>query len=86
MNDYFDRLDQVREEIQRRLDECRAVLVEFDYFASGFKSFSDGVRYGQVVQAHCELVSYKGKPTRKWAHATVERMENGRYELTFYVL
>lgn len=86
MNDYFATLTEVRVEIDRRLQKAAAVLVDLGYFSMSHQAFSDGVPYGQVVQAHCELVLLKGKPTRKWAHAVVERMETGRYELTFYIL
>lgn len=86
MNDYFDTLCEVRIEIARRLARARATLIDADYFDSAHKAFTDGVPYGQAVQAHCELVTLKDKPTRKWAHATVERTESGRYELTFYIL
>jgi hypothetical protein len=45
-----------------------------------------GLRYGETKQAHGELESYKGKPTKKFAHLTIYRAESGRYEITTYVL
>lgn len=86
MNDFFDTLSEVRTEIEARLTAARAVPEELDYFSQAHKSFVVGVPYGGQSQAHCELVSLRGKPTRKWAHAVVERFETGRYELTFYIL
>ena len=50
------------------------------------EKFNGGVTYGATVSRSFELLSLKGKPTRKGAHCVVYRMESGRYELTAYVL
>ncbi len=50
------------------------------------EKFNGGVSYGQTVSRSFELLSFKGKPTKKWAHATLYRMDSGRYELTTYIL
>lgn len=47
--------------------------------------FFPPVRYGETMEDHRELATLKGKGTRKWAHASIYRMENGRYELTSYI-
>jgi hypothetical protein len=43
------------------------------------------VRYGETMQDHRELARLKGKFTKQWAHASIYRMETGRYELTSYI-
>lgn len=42
--------------------------------------------YTQTRTVDCKLDTYKGKPTKKYFHATIYRMDCGRYELTTYVL
>jgi hypothetical protein len=44
------------------------------------------VPYGTTAVENLALLEYKGRPTTKWAHAVVARLESGKYELTFYVL
>ena len=49
--------------------------------------YSQGpVNYGQTLQVHLELKTLKSKPTRKFFHASIYRMDSGRYELTSYIL
>jgi hypothetical protein len=74
-----------------------AVSAGFDYLTSNRAEFNpelrfdnpftfDGIGYGCSKEAHFELASYKGKPTRKFGHVTVWRNESGRYEVNAYVL
>ena len=49
-------------------------------------AFNGGVSYGHTASRSFELATLKGKPTRKFAHVTLYRMESGKYELTDYVL
>lgn len=49
-------------------------------------AFYGGVSYGQTVSKSFELVTLKGKATKKWAHISLYRMDSGRYELTSYIL
>jgi len=49
-------------------------------------AFNGGVSYGQTVSRSFELMDYKGKKTKKYAHLSLYRMESGRYEKTSYVL
>ena len=44
------------------------------------------VNYGQTLQASYEILTLKGKPTRKRFHISIYRMDSGNYELTTYVL
>lgn len=46
----------------------------------------DHLAYGQTRTGDFALESYKGKPTKKFFHASIYRMDSGRYELTTYVL
>lgn len=42
--------------------------------------------YGQTRTASFSLEALNGKPTRKFFHVTIYRMDSGRYELTTYIL
>lgn len=44
------------------------------------------VSYGTTHRFDFEIKTLKGKPTRKWFHAAIYRMDSGRYELTSYIL
>ena len=46
----------------------------------------DGLAYERTKEAHTQILSLKGKPTKKWVHVTIYRMSSGRYELTMYLL
>jgi hypothetical protein len=74
-----------------------AVSAAFDYLEARRAAFDPalrldnpftfgGVAYGTSKDAHFELVSFKGKPTRKFGHINVWRSETGRYEVNAYVL
>lgn len=45
-----------------------------------------GQRYGETKIANIPLVTYKGKPTKKFGHITIYRAESGRYEQVNYIL
>jgi len=57
----------------------------FSEDASEMYCFISPVHYGQTLQDNRELSSLKGKNTRKYAHASIYRMDCGRYELTSYI-
>ncbi len=91
VQNYFETLSAVREEIARRLAESKVELYESDFFSDAMKAFSSGVKYGQTVRESSPVMTYKGRSTSKYAHAIVTRFEPGylvraTYELTFYVL
>lgn len=81
---YFDRLDQVQQAIAARLERAQAVLVRSDDFEATLAPA--GVNYGCQATCDVQIATLKGRPTRKYAHATVDRCASGRYELTFYIL
>lgn len=72
-------LEAVREEL-KRVDATVADESWLDVFTF------DGIPYETKKEAHGELITFRGKPTRKWAHLTIYRMDSGRYEWTLYFL
>lgn len=50
------------------------------------EKFSSGMVYGETKEAHAEIATLKGKPTKKWFHLTVWRDTSGRYEVNAYIL
>lgn len=72
--------------VERVKEQGGAFLVQTETLAHVCGQFSGGVSYGQTVSRSFELVTIKGKSTKKWAHVTLYRMESGNYELTAYVL
>jgi hypothetical protein len=46
--------------------------------------WTEHVHYGTSVSYHLPLNTLEGKPTRRWVHITLYRMDSGNYELTFY--
>ena len=45
-----------------------------------------GLAYGQNRETHAAIFTIKDKPTKKWAHATIWRLDSGRYEWNLYLL
>jgi hypothetical protein len=46
--------------------------------------WSEHVNYGTSVSYHLPLNTLEGKPTRRFVHITLYRMDSGRYELNYY--
>ena len=44
------------------------------------------LNYGQSRSLSVKLESLKGKPTKKYFHTSIVRMDSGKYELTNYIL
>lgn len=44
-----------------------------------------GISYEDKRDAHYKLLTYKGRPTKKYLHVSIYRMSSGSYELTRYV-
>jgi hypothetical protein len=85
-DNYFEGLSNVHAAIVARLNHAQAVPANRTADEAASDTFAGGVTYGATVSEHIELATLKGRPTRKYAHAVVYRMESGRYELTFYIL
>jgi hypothetical protein len=47
---------------------------------------SEPLNYGCTRSRSFALLTLRGKPTRKYFHVTIYRLDSGRYELTTYVL
>jgi hypothetical protein len=88
---YHESLSDTVFEIARRIDDSKAVLVKSgdDAVADSWVSeiYNRGhVAYGTTHSFNFEIKTYRGKPTRKWFHAVIYRLDSGRYELTTYIL
>lgn len=79
---YFETLAQALEAHIQNVQSQGGVFAEN---TAEMYCFFSPVHYGQTAQDHRELASLKGKTTKKWAHASIYRMESGRYELTSYL-
>jgi len=44
-----------------------------------------GIPYGTSKSSHTKIVSIKGKPTKKYFHVNIYRLDSGRYELVSYI-
>lgn len=86
MNSYTETLGQAITAIQNEI-EARSVVI-----ADASKDWLDGfnfggLAYGQDKEVHAEILSLKGKSTKKYAHAHIWRHDiTGRYEWLVYVL
>lgn len=91
-NTYFETLTGVVDGAQVVLDEADAVLLfgtlttpTDDHWTN--QIFKDGhLAYGQTRGYNFEIFTLKGRPTRKWFHISIYRLDSGRYELTTYIL
>ena len=84
MNDFYETLGAVIDEIFGRAIDARA---EFkDRNDEVLSALDNPVSYGQVRNYNFELGTIKGRPTRKWFHVVITRLDSGRYELVTYIL
>lgn len=82
---YTETLGQALEAIRAEMEAKRAVVAPIN--ADWLETFSmGGLAYNQTKEAHAELESLKGKKTWKFAHATIYRLDSGRYEWLVYFL
>jgi hypothetical protein len=84
MQIYFETLAETVNEILARAEADRLELA--DGPDEVCRVFSGHLAYGNDRSGNFYLRTIKGKPTRKYFHAQVHRMDSGRYELTTYVL
>ena len=77
-----DTLWQALNQAEKELSESRAIPAENwqEKFQYG------GIPYGTRKEAHFPLLSYKGKPTKKYGHVVIERLDRGTYEVVVYCL
>jgi hypothetical protein len=78
-----DTLSATLEVIAHEMDDRRIVLARP---CEMFEVYSEPMRYNEVRDCNLEVATLKGKPTRKYAHVVIERLDSGRYEPILYVL
>lgn len=89
---YFDTMTQAVDAAQDDLDSADAVPMAGNaaFMASPHwtqQIFDAGhLAYGTTRAHHFELLTLKGKQTRKWFHVTLYRTDGGRYEMVSYIL
>lgn len=83
---WHDTLGQALDAAFAELKEGGAVIsTENETLAREAFAFG-GMKYNETRISNVPLDSLKGKPTKKFGHATIYRAESGRYEVTTYVL
>lgn len=86
---YHETLAAALDAVERWAGENRAVInVGFAAPDAWKERFSVGycIYAGCSARESFELLSYKGKETRKWLHINLYRLESGLYELNCYIL
>jgi hypothetical protein len=43
------------------------------------------MNYGEQRRAHFAIALFKNRPTKKYFHVVITRLDSGRYELVAYV-
>lgn len=80
-NGYHKILSACLDEVAKRLDADRVELVDREW-RSNFES----IPYGESLNWYFAIETLKGKPTRKFFHVNIYRLDSGRYELNTYIL
>jgi len=84
---FYETLGQALDALEVYIQKERAVLDPQEHPEGVREPFAlDGIAYETKKDANYKLISYKGKPTRKYLHVSIYRMPTGRYELTHYVM
>lgn len=78
---YFENVVDCWLEAALRLQRAGAVLEN-----SEWQQDISAVNYGDTRRWSYAIASLKGKPTKKWFHFAIYRLDSGRYELTAYIL
>jgi hypothetical protein len=79
MQTYFERLDQILDELAIRLRNAEAEVAEQ-------VELNEHIGYEQTYRRSFKLERLKGKATRKFFHVSIYRLSSGNYELTAYIL
>lgn len=64
-------------------DNTRAVLAKP---ADLWNICQEPLSYGDTRRISLKLETFQGKPTKKYFHVTIYRLDSGHYELTAYTL
>ena len=71
--------------LYQALDAARLSLKDI-MLAEDFEiPFNNGIKYGETITNHVEILTLKGKKTRKYFHIIITRLDNGMYELVSYI-
>jgi hypothetical protein len=79
---YFETFAQAIDGATRRADASRALLARP---ADVWNLCQEPLNYGATRRESFELALLRDKPTRKFFHVVLYRMDSGRYELTTYI-
>jgi hypothetical protein len=80
---YFETFAAAVDGARADAEQIRATLKPTEDLASLTR---EPLFYEQTRQGDFELDFFRGKPTRKFFHVSIYRLDSGRYELTTYVL
>ncbi len=87
VNNYFETLGATVDEVVARLAADNIVLEPSQGTPTQIIQADIGsVGYGCTLLRSYSLAWFKGKPTRKFFHVSIYRLDSGRYELTTYTL
>lgn len=79
LGDYHDTLGGCVRSVEARLAAAKVVLATS-------LAMDRPVNYGCTERWDFPIASLNGKPTKKYFHVNIYRLESGRYELNTYVL
>ena len=80
---YFDTLAQTVDAAVAEADQRGAVLARP---TEAWALAQDHLACGLYRRGDFQLAEFRGKPTKKYYHVVIYRLDSGRYELTAYVL
>jgi hypothetical protein len=60
-------------------ENSKAILAE-----SIRPAFWNGIKYNETLRNSVPITTLKGKPTRKYFHTIISRLDSGRYEVVSY--
>ena len=80
----FETLGQAVDQAKTEFADYKAVLVEPERLEETY-AFG-GIPYNTNKKFDSELVTLRGKNTRKWGHLVITRLDSGRYEVVCYCL
>ena len=74
------------ESLSSVIDEIKDVCIKYEIITDIDKTWFGAVSYETTSKYDWEIDTLKGKPTKKYLHASIYRLNSGNYELTLYVL
>lgn len=83
IDNYSETLAGAVELVRAHADYYRAVLAHGEDIQ---ECGNEPISYNQSCRFDFPLASYRGRSTRKYFHAVIARLDDGRYEVLAYVL